>query len=70
VSDPQATVPLGPVLDRYIRLHSDLTLTVTQLQVLLAERTRERDEALEKLAATDSAPAPWPYAQPETIEQG
>lgn len=61
---PALTVPLEPVLDEYVRMHSELTLTVTQLKVLLAERTRELEEARAQLAAAQQAPS---YGVPETL---
>ncbi|WP_354643853.1 hypothetical protein [Kitasatospora camelliae] len=60
MADPQMTVPLAPVLDEYIRMHSELTLTVTQLRVLVAERDRELADVKAKLAALEGQAQPWP----------
>ncbi|MFC8447681.1 hypothetical protein [Kitasatospora sp. NPDC057223] len=69
-TSPQLTVPLDAVLDEYIRMNTELTMSLAQMRVLLAERSRElaagREEAEEmraKLAAADAAPA-WPYETP------
>lgn len=56
------------VLARYQQLLADSTLQVVQLSVLVDQLTRERDDALVKLAAVGVEPTPWPYGQAEPAE--
>lgn len=75
-STPQVSVPIEAVLDQYVQMNADLTMTLAQVRALLGERNRElaavRSEAEEmraKLAAADAAPA-WPYETPPGGVQG
>jgi hypothetical protein len=63
-----AKVPMESVLARYQQLLADSTLQVVQLSVLVDQLTRERDDALVKLAAVGAEPTPWPYGQAEPAE--
>jgi hypothetical protein len=71
MADDALTVPLAPVLDEYVRMNSDLTLMNTQLRVLLAEQSRELENARAevgvlrgKMTDAENMPTPWPYEQP------